>query len=85
MAASRITSKGQITLPKVIRDALGVGPGDRVLFRVRADGLVELQALTIDLRSLIGSVKTEVRGVTIEQMDPGRVDDLEPAPTRSAA
>ncbi|HUY13550.1 MAG TPA: AbrB/MazE/SpoVT family DNA-binding domain-containing protein [Terriglobia bacterium] len=29
---ARITSKGQITVPRDVRRALGVGPGDRLLF-----------------------------------------------------
>ena len=29
---ARITSKGQITVPQEIRRALGVGPGDKLLF-----------------------------------------------------
>lgn len=31
---AKITSKGQITLPKAVRDALGLKAGDRVLFRI---------------------------------------------------
>jgi AbrB family looped-hinge helix DNA binding protein len=31
-ASSKISSKGQITLPKEVRDSLGVGVGDRVQF-----------------------------------------------------
>lgn len=31
-ATSKISSKGQITLPKEVRDSLGVGIGDRVEF-----------------------------------------------------
>jgi antitoxin PrlF len=34
--AARITSKGQVTIPKVVRDALGLGVGDEVVFRVEA-------------------------------------------------
>jgi AbrB family looped-hinge helix DNA binding protein len=34
MPARTITSKGQITLPKDIREHLNVGPGDRVDFVV---------------------------------------------------
>ncbi len=30
-----VTSKGQITLPKTVRDALALKPGDKVFFRVR--------------------------------------------------
>ena len=33
-AAARVTCKGQITIPKIIRDALGVEDGDHVVFRV---------------------------------------------------
>lgn len=69
MPTSTITSKGQITLPKAIRDALGVEPGDRVMFRVRDDGSVLVEAATIDLLSLAGSVRTTIRGVTLEDME----------------
>jgi antitoxin PrlF len=36
---ARITSKGQITVPREIRRALGVGPGDRLLFEKGAGGV----------------------------------------------
>ena len=32
--AARITSKGQITIPRAVREALGLGEGDHVVFRV---------------------------------------------------
>ena len=32
MATAKITSKGQITLPKEVRRRLGIGPGDQVEF-----------------------------------------------------
>ena len=35
--AARVTSKGQLTLPKAVRDALGITQGDAVLFRVEGD------------------------------------------------
>ncbi len=41
MAIARITSKGQITIPKEVRDHLGVEPGDALDFRVE-DGRVEV-------------------------------------------
>ncbi|MXX40171.1 MAG: AbrB/MazE/SpoVT family DNA-binding domain-containing protein, partial [Gemmatimonadetes bacterium] len=34
---SRITSKGQVTIPKNIRQVLGVKPGDRVEFELLPD------------------------------------------------
>ena len=37
-----LTSKGQVTIPKKIRDALQLAPGSRVEFNVNADGQVVL-------------------------------------------
>ena len=37
--AARITSKGQITVPHEIRRALGVGPGDKLLFEKDSAGV----------------------------------------------
>ena len=42
--------------------------GTLLTFRVAESGAVTLEAATIGLRSLIGSVESSVRGVTIEQM-----------------
>ncbi len=69
MPASKLTSKGQITVPKDVRDALGVQPGDRIAFTIRRDGTVTVAADTIDIRSLRGTLKSDVRGVTVEAMD----------------
>jgi antitoxin PrlF len=35
--AAKVTSKGQVTLPKTLREALGVESGDEVMFRVEGD------------------------------------------------
>jgi AbrB family looped-hinge helix DNA binding protein len=40
---SKVTSKGQITVPKRIRDALKLVPGSAVEFRVGADGHVVIE------------------------------------------
>ncbi len=36
---ARITSKGQITVPRDVRRALGVGPGDKLLFESDRSGV----------------------------------------------
>lgn len=68
MASAKITAKGQITIPKDVRDALGVQTGDRIAFTIRRDGTVTVAADNIDLRSLRASVKSEVRGVSVDAM-----------------
>jgi antitoxin PrlF len=39
---SAITAKGQTTIPKAVRDHLGLKPGDRVKFFIHPDGSVVL-------------------------------------------
>jgi antitoxin PrlF len=68
MGASRMTSKGQITVPKAVRDALGVGPGDRLAFRIDDDGRVLVEPETVDIRTLRGVLKPRRRGVGLEEM-----------------
>jgi AbrB family looped-hinge helix DNA binding protein len=72
MAASTLTSKGQVTIPKEIRELLGVREGDRLLFRLDDRGNVVLQPEAKDplgrlpglLRHLAGA-----RPVSVEEMD----------------
>ena len=52
--AARVTSKGQITVPKAVRDALGIETGDEVVFRV--EGSRAVLAKTPNFLSLAGSV-----------------------------
>ncbi len=69
MPRSTMTSKGQITVPKPIRDALQLDTGDSVQFRLREDGVVEMQAETGDVMSLFGVLKPrKKKHVTIEEM-----------------
>jgi AbrB family looped-hinge helix DNA binding protein len=50
-----MTSKGQVTVPKAVRDALGLEAGDRIRFRV-SEGAAVL-AKTPDLLELAGSIE----------------------------
>ena len=43
---SRLTSKGQITIPKAVREALALGEGDLVAFAV-ADGLATMRKIAM--------------------------------------
>lgn len=52
--AAKMSSKGQITVPKAVRDALGIGEGDNVVFRVEGNRAV--LARTPDFLSLAGTI-----------------------------
>ena len=66
---SAITVKGQATIPKLIREHLGLKPGDRVKFFVHPDGTVVLLP-KLPASALRGMLKSRRRkAVTIEQMD----------------
>lgn len=52
--AARMSSKGQVTVPKAVRDALGIGEGDSVVFRVEGNRAV--LARTPDFLSLAGTI-----------------------------
>jgi AbrB family looped-hinge helix DNA binding protein len=69
LPTATITSKGQITIPKEVRDALGLESGHQVSFLLREDGVVEMHPATEDLMSLYGILKPSVRGVTLEDME----------------
>lgn len=49
-----LTSKGQLTVPKAVREAMGLKPGDRLTFREEADGRWTIERRTRDFRDLIG-------------------------------
>jgi len=53
-AAAKVTSKGQVTVPKAVRDALGISEGDDVVFRVEGNRAV--LARTTNFLDLAGSV-----------------------------
>ncbi|MGI8578446.1 MAG: AbrB/MazE/SpoVT family DNA-binding domain-containing protein [Nocardioidaceae bacterium] len=57
-ATARITSKGQVTIPKSVREALGVHEGDSLVFRVEGEHAVV--AATRDLLDLAGAVRVPV-------------------------
>jgi antitoxin PrlF len=65
-----LTSKGQVTVPKAIRDLLRLGTGDRVDFVVQQDGTVELRPATVHVRELKGFLHRKgMKPLTVEQMN----------------
>lgn len=52
--SARLSSKGQLTVPRAVREALSLEEGDEVIFRVEGDRAV--LARSPDLLALAGSV-----------------------------
>jgi AbrB family looped-hinge helix DNA binding protein len=65
---SSITSKGQITIPKAIRDQLNLAPGDKVKFFIQPDGNLAILP-KLPASALRGIVRPLGRPVTLEEMD----------------
>lgn len=66
---SKLTSKGQLTLPVEIRRHLGVGPKDKVAFVVQEDGTVHVRSAmypTVD--SIVGIAGTLPRPMEWDEM-----------------
>jgi antitoxin PrlF len=78
MAESTVTSKGQITIPKAVRERLHLEPGDKVYFDVHDDGSVSMMTRKHPVEGLFGLLKTRVRLkrlITIGEMNPASMDD----------
>ncbi len=70
-ALGKVTSKGQITIPREVRDSLGVDAGDTLEFTQRADGVVELRrSVRGDALALFGRLGP-VAPLTVRKMDEG--------------
>ena len=67
MVESGITAKGQTTLPKAVREALHVQPGDRVRYIIQGD---EVRIVAVrPINRLFGALTYDGPPVTIEDMD----------------
>ncbi|HEX5216030.1 MAG TPA: type II toxin-antitoxin system PrlF family antitoxin [Vicinamibacterales bacterium] len=70
MPSATLTSKGQLTVPKRIREMLKLETGDTVEFVVGEDGTVEVRAGNYDVRELRGLLKRPGRKpVSLQEMD----------------
>lgn len=75
MSEATMTSKGQITIPAEIRKAMGLTPGERVIFTQLHDGTTVMRAKTrsiLELKGLLKPVRGTKRKVAIKDMSIGR-------------
>jgi AbrB family looped-hinge helix DNA binding protein len=70
MPTATISSKGQITLPRAVRERLRVGEGDQVDFVVNERGDVVVRAVSLAVTELKGLLKRpRQRPVSVEAMN----------------
>lgn len=67
MPTSTLTSKGQVTIPKEIREALGLKEHDKVSF-IQRGGNVLIKPIKGDILDLRGSVKPKRRPENFEEI-----------------
>lgn len=70
MATATLTTKGQLTLPKAVRDHLKVGTGDAIEFIIDSAGEIRVRAGTVDVADLRGLLRKPGRkAVSLDAMD----------------
>ncbi len=70
MSEARLSSKGQITVPRDIRERLKLNRGDKVRFRIADNGQVVVEAARYHIGELYGLLRREGREpVSVEAMD----------------
>lgn len=74
MPVATMTSKGQLTIPKVVREALGLATGAAVEFTLTPDGAATMRARRSGVTSLFGLVAYRGRPAPVAAMDPGSDD-----------
>jgi len=64
-----ITTKGQVTIPKPVRDAVHLTAGDRLEFFVEPDGSIRAIPVTGSVTDLKGILPPPQRTLSLEEMD----------------
>lgn len=71
MARSTITSKYQTTVPREVREKLGVGPGDVLRWEVAGEGAIRVMAADTAFLRRRGSIRIGP-GSTVEDVERAR-------------
>lgn len=77
MPITTLTSKGQITLPKEVREHLHLMEGDRVEFVIEAEGTVEVRPVSGSVRDLFGCLREARRPApSLEELEEHLIESL---------
>lgn len=67
--SATITSKGQVTIPKDIRDQLKLQTGDKLEFVIQEDGSAKVIPVKSSIKALRGIIAKPKSPVSLEDMD----------------
>jgi AbrB family looped-hinge helix DNA binding protein len=77
MPKAKVTSKGQITIPKEIREKLHLNPGDKLLFEETEQGEVKISSPKKSIKELRGILhRPGQKPKTVEEMNEGITEYL---------
>jgi AbrB family looped-hinge helix DNA binding protein len=82
MTTATLTSKGQTTIPKAIRERLGLRPGDRIEFVALSDGTVRLMPRNLPIGALKGLLPRPKRALSVGEMNEAVADGAIGRPRR---
>jgi len=70
MPSSTLTSKGQTTVPREVRDHFKLQSGDKIDFIIHADGSVSVQPVTVHVKELKGMLhRRKMKPVSLDAMN----------------
>jgi antitoxin PrlF len=70
MALATLTNKGQVTIPKAVRDSLGLHSGDKLEFVLVENGKAYIKPVTKKVDDVFGRLyKSDRKPVSVEKMD----------------
>ena len=73
---SKVTTKGQVTVPEPVRAQLRLEAGDRLDWEPQPDGSFNVRKVRGKLSDLVGMLGTPASSATLEEMDKGIADYL---------
>lgn len=72
-----LTSKGQITVPKEIRDALALDAGAKLDFSIQSDGTLSVRPMKRSVSSIVGLLRVPAaKSATVKELDRALQDHL---------
>ena len=66
MNTAKVTSKGQVTIPKEVRELLAIETGDRLAFALEEDGRLRVSRIRHEARPLRGMLSEYAKGRPVD-------------------